>query len=154
MDARVIVRAGIIFGVALLQNTSLFVWGGIKLDLMLLVMFLYTFIAHTWAEYGVYVLVASIGLMTEPGWDPSVASFIAVALLAYAARGIFPLQSWLTYGVMLVAGTILLYSFIDWHFIVAAPLLLMQELVYTMIGGALFYMCTARFYAQRSGRPF
>ena len=154
MDRHVISAALIIFFSALLQSTFILSWGGIKVNLTLILIVLYLFFVRSRAEYALYAATAAVGLMVQGGLDRAVFGFIGMVIGVYVLWNILPWQSWLNYGFLLIAGTALLYLFIDWRFIVFMPFLFMREVMYTILCGSVLYAIAARWHERKAGRPF
>jgi hypothetical protein len=154
MDSRVIIPALLVFGAALIQQTPLAVWGGIRINLILIILLVCVFIARGFAEYAIFTASAFLGSAMTLPWDRAAAALAAVALCAYASRRSLPWQSWVQYLLMLVVGTVFLYGLIDWHFLIREPLIVEKELFYTLVGGSVAYFYAARWYEKRTGRTF
>lgn len=150
MDSRLVVGAPLVFSVAVLQNTALFSVGGIKVNVIMIVLTAYIFIGMTFFDYCLLLFSAVAGLLPSAGWHVSIIAFIAAALGAYVARKLLPFQPWFGYYAILGISSVMLYMIIDWRFVIGMPLLFLQEVFYTMIGGALLYALVVRQYAQRS----
>lgn len=154
MDSRLIVGAPLVFIVAVLQNTAFFSIGGIKVNIIMIVLTAYLFIALTFFDYCFLLLSAVAGLMSPAGWDVPILAFITALFVAYGARRFMPFQPWFGYYAVLGMNLLILYGIIDWHFIFNTPVLFFQELFYTMIGGAFLYAFAVRYYAQRPRYTF
>lgn len=154
MDSRVVISAFILFGAALIQQTPLALWGGTRINIILIIVLVSVFIARGFTEYAIFMVSAFFGSATTLPWDRAAAALMAVALCAYVAHRFMPWQSWVQYIGMLVLGTALLYGLIDWHFLTQEPFIVAKELMYTLVVGGIVYLCAAQWYEKRTGRIF
>lgn len=154
MDSRIILGAPLVFIVAVLQNTAFFSVGGIKVNIIIIVLTAYVFIALTFFDYCLLLLSALAGLMPPAGWDVSITAFSTALIIAYGARRLLPFQPWFGYYAVLGMSMFILYGIIDWHFMIHTPLLFFREVFYTMMGGAFLYAFAVRYYATRPRYTF
>jgi len=154
MDSRLIIGVPLVFIVAVLQNTGLFSVGGIKANVIIVVLVAYLFITPTFFDYCLLLLSAAAGLMPSTGWDMPVTAFIVALIIAYGARRLLPFQPWFGYYAILGMSMLILYGIIDAHFILNTPFLFFREVIYTLMGGAFVYGFAVRYYAKRPRYTF
>ncbi len=154
MDRRLASQIFLAVLFALLQNTNFLSLGGIKINLALILLLALAFIVRNWMEYSCLIILVSILLKVEAGWDWNVIVFILVILGVYFLKKFLPWQILLNYLFSVFLSTLVLYLLLDWHFIQNNFIIFFKELTYNMIFGALLYLILARFYGEKTRIKF
>ena len=154
MDRRIISQSILILLFALLQNTTHLSLGGIKTNLVLLLILSMAFMVRNWAEYLFLVFLSSIFLRVEQGWDWSIVSIVLVALAVYFFKKFLPWRLLVSYLFFVFLSTLSFYLILDWHFIQNNFLIFFKELIYNLIFGGLLYLILIKFYDEGTRTKF
>ncbi len=148
MDRRLVSQIFLVILFALLQNTNLLSLSGIKINLALILILALAFMVRNWIEYLCLIIIASILLKAEAGWDWSIIIFTLVTLVIYFLKKFLPWQILLNYLFLVFLSTLIFYLLLDWHFIQNNFIIFSKELVYNMTFGLLLYLILIRFYNE------
>lgn len=154
MDRRIISQSILVALFALTQNTTLLSLGGIKINLVLILILSLAFMVRNWAEYLFLVILSSIFLKVEHGWDWGVIAFILVVLAVYFLKKFLPWQLLINYLFFVFLSTSSFYLILDWHFIQNNFLIFFKELIYNLVFGGLLYLILIRFYDEGTRTKF
>ena len=148
MDSRLISQLFLVILSALIQNFSWFNFGGIKVNLPLIVIFSFAFIVKNWPDYLLLSLSSAYLLRTNSGWDFTIFIFLAVTFLVYLLKKFLPWRSLLSYLIFTAVGTFLFYLVIDFQFLRNDYFIFLKELIYNILFGGLIYLILASFYVS------
>lgn len=148
MDRRLIWFIILVAVAALLQQIPGFGIGGVRPNLVLIVVLALSFVTRGFLEY--LILLAAAAVFINPGLKVT-GAFLAVVLIAYFFSKLLPWRALLSYLFLLALSTTGFYLLTAVSFIRKSPSLFFQELFYNLVIGGLFFIILSRFYEKRTG---
>lgn len=147
MDRRLISQLILVILSALVQNFSWFSFGGLKVNLPLVVVLSFAFIVNNWPNYVLLSLTSAYLLKVYNGWDLVNFVFLSILLLVYLLKKFLPWRSLLNYLIFVAVATFLSYFLVDFQFLRSDYLIFLRELIYNLLFGGLIYLILSSFYA-------
>lgn len=152
MDRRIISQLLLATIAAVLQGVFWLSLGGIKINLVLIVLLALAFLVRDWRDYLLLVFWSGLLIRSNDEWDWTASALILIVLLVYLIKKFLPWQPLINYLIFVVVATVGFYGLIDWHFLVDDTIIFLKELAYNTLFGGLIYLILARFYEQQQTR--
>jgi hypothetical protein len=123
-----------------LQSTDWLSFFGVKINLLLvLVLVLGLFLKSFW-HYAFIALTVVAILKIGPLWNRQSLALLGIFLAAFYFKKYLFGKPILNNTVLIAAGTLLFYLFSDPAFLIQNSLILIQELIYNLIGGWILFL--------------